>query len=87
VSARDVAVISEDGAGRDFWHVDFYVGAADWDYWDWYSSPSPDGFATTKKGATEDEARALAAEIFPGAEIRLADTYDDEDAQEDHPHD
>lgn len=79
---RDVAVISLDE--RKFWHVDFYQGAADWGYWDWGCSPSPDGFATTKKDATEADARTLAAKCFPGAEIRLADDEqgDDEDIRE-----
>ncbi len=76
----DVAVISPDEAGRDFWHVDMYKSASDWDYWDWDCGPSVDGWVTTKKGATEAEARALAEEHFPGAEIRVV-LDEDEDTE------
>lgn len=77
--ARDVAVISPDERG--FWHVDFYRNAVDWNYDDWQCSFSPDGYATTEKGATEDDARALAAEYFPDAEIRLADDENDDEEE------
>ncbi|MEM9739317.1 MAG: hypothetical protein AAF829_05570 [Pseudomonadota bacterium] len=72
---KDVAVVPYDQSGRDFWHVDFYRDGTFYDEMDGWAccEPSPDGYATTERGATEADAVALARKSFPKAIIRICD--------------
>lgn len=76
----DLVIISPDERG--FYHIDFYEDGENYDYWHWQDGISPDGFATTAKGASEDDAKLLAEKHWPNAKIEFAALDDDEDDEE-----
>lgn len=55
---------------RDFWHVNFYITHDD----PGDDGDMPDAFATTRKGASRDDAIALARKRFKPTTITVWDT-------------
>ena len=62
----NVAIEHDD---RDFWHINFYILHDD----PGDDGDNPDAFATTRKGATRDEAIALARRKFKPIRITIWD--------------
>lgn len=64
----DIVIIRPDPRG--FFLLERYAGASKWTKANWAATPDMASFATTAMNATEAEARARAAELWPQAKIR-----------------